>query len=181
MKALRGISYVILVLCFVFLAFLLFKTYRSVEKANEYTSFITSQTTEIVNEIDETNKLINEIEFTEGDSYIERLKARRETLSSAFEKSRSGLVTRGGVEGTQNVNSEFEKLLSEGDLMLPNLDLVISSIEDSKEKTEFESAIASYELNVLNTETLVSNISNELNNFQNLYESFDLKRILNEI
>lgn len=178
MSTLQKIISLILVICFIGLVYLFFKTYQDTQDANRYIEFVTSSANDVISEVDGVNDLLNNIQYTEDQSYLAELEGGLTSLQSKLDTierdHRSYEVPYNGG----NVESSFTEFMGKGNDIEVTLSELVAVVKNLEGKDKFEAKVDEYISSSNELQNSSTKLEGVLNEYVQNYNKVDFKRII---
>lgn len=181
MKLAQKLVSVLLVIVFLVLVYLFFKTYQDTRYANTYIEFVTNSANEVIAEVDTANTELNAIEYTPEQDTVNDLQSRLsavETVLNRIENERNDYEVPYKGEDVQTAFSEFR---SKGEDVRSALSEVVNSIENLDEREVFEQKVEQYIIASNQLQDSSVALEGKLNEYVDNYNKIDLERILHAV
>lgn len=178
MKVVKFVIYIVVLGLFIGLAVLLYKTYKEVVYAREYIDFLTDSVNDISSNADEINQTLDEIEYSESQSFTTKLEEMQRQYDDSLDTIKSdysGKYAKRPYQ-TDGVNSEFESFISKAEELGGAYSEVIASVSNLEEKGIFDEKMSTYAEKADELQQQLVVLGDSLANFVQNYNKFDFDR-----
>ena len=181
MKALKIVLTIILLIGFAVLAYALVRVYQDIRYANSYVIFVTDSTNVIISEVEEVNKLLDEISYNDGGEYVSELEGKLNHFNSAIEGIKKEKASFNVPYRGDEVEEHFNSYLSEGKEVQDAFEEVVNSIKNLDEKSDFEAKLEEYIIQAKQLDQKSGDVQKVLTEYANSYKKIDFERIIHEV
>lgn len=177
MKTVKIIVFIILLALFIGLIVLLVMTYKDYRHTQDYMNFVTDSANGYISEVEETNNILNSLDYDEEEQDVSLLKNRLEEMKQSYNNMNNDRSTYAVPSGGDELDSQLNLFLAKANELNSSLEVIILSIENLEEKEVFQVKFDDYIQKSSSLQGQSEVLGDSLDEFMNNYSKFDLKSI----
>jgi len=178
MEVLKKIVIVILFISFLLLGVALIRVYLDVSSAKEYVEFITESTNSLVVQVDQVNLGLNELQYEEGQQYLQNLQSDLNSIELTLEEIDNQKARYKVDKNREEVDGKFVDYLEEVKSLAIALEEMVDSIESLEEKEVFEARLEVYVKHSNELQAKSRLLERDLQAYIQNYTKLDFERIV---